>query len=73
MRNARVLILLGSESDYPTMLATVEVFDHFSVPFHLEVASAHRSPARVAELVTSKVADFLVELAAADAAALYVD
>ena len=29
--------------------------------------------ARYAELVTSKVADFLVELAAADAAALYID
>ncbi len=47
----KVLILIGSESDFPVMAAAVEVFDQMQVPVDCQVASAHRSPDRVEKLV----------------------
>lgn len=47
----QVLILIGSESDRPTMEKTVKTLDEFGITSHLEVASAHRTPAKVASLV----------------------
>jgi phosphoribosylaminoimidazole carboxylase PurE protein len=47
----RVLILIGSESDREVMNRTAAVLAELSVPHRLEVASAHRSPRRVSELV----------------------
>ncbi len=49
--NPQVLILIGSESDRPTMEKTVKTLEELGVTSHLEVASAHRTPAKVAELV----------------------
>jgi 5-(carboxyamino)imidazole ribonucleotide mutase len=46
-----VLILIGSESDRPTMQKTLETLAELGVPCRLEVASAHRNPDRVRELV----------------------
>jgi 5-(carboxyamino)imidazole ribonucleotide mutase len=39
-----VAILVGSESDLPTMQATVDVLKKFSIPYEIRVASAHRTP-----------------------------
>ena len=47
----RVLILIGSESDREIMSRTVGVLSELDVACRLEVASAHRSPRRVRELV----------------------
>ena len=49
----KVLILIGSESDREVMSRAVTVLDELGVPAALEVASAHRSPKRVRELVQS--------------------
>jgi phosphoribosylamine--glycine ligase len=46
-----VLILMGSDSDAPTMSAAVEVLTHLGLKSEMTVASAHRSPARVMRLV----------------------
>ena len=51
MTTPTVLILIGSESDRPTMQKTLETLGDLNVPCRLEVASAHRSPDRVRELV----------------------
>ncbi len=51
MSNIRVLILMGSDSDAPTMQAAVDVLDEFQIPCEMTVASAHRSPERVMRLV----------------------
>ncbi|MBI4482427.1 MAG: 5-(carboxyamino)imidazole ribonucleotide mutase [Acidobacteria bacterium] len=51
MKNPLVSILMGSDSDLPTMLEAAKVLRDFNVPYDLEVASAHRSPARVRKLV----------------------
>jgi 5-(carboxyamino)imidazole ribonucleotide mutase len=42
-------ILMGSESDWPTMKAAAEVLRQFAVPFEARVVSAHRTPERMAE------------------------
>ncbi|MBS3761825.1 MAG: 5-(carboxyamino)imidazole ribonucleotide mutase [Candidatus Brocadiia bacterium] len=40
----KVAIVMGSDSDLPTMKSTVKVMMKFDVPFELRVLSAHRSP-----------------------------
>jgi len=52
----KVMIFLGSESDYGTIEGAVETLKDFGVPFGLEVTSAHRSPERTLRLVRSSEA-----------------
>jgi phosphoribosylaminoimidazole carboxylase PurE protein len=40
-------ILMGSDSDLPSMDETLKVLREFAVPYEVHVASAHRTPARV--------------------------
>ncbi|MDP3786518.1 MAG: 5-(carboxyamino)imidazole ribonucleotide mutase [Candidatus Omnitrophota bacterium] len=47
MANPRIAIILGSDSDLPTMEDAFKVLRDFAVPFELRVLSAHRSPALV--------------------------
>lgn len=44
MSHPLVGILIGSESDRPTMEETTKVLSEFGIPFEMVVASAHRSP-----------------------------
>ena len=50
---AKVLILMGSDSDLPVMEATTKVLDEFNIPYHMTVASAHRTPDRTVKLIRS--------------------
>ena len=43
---AKVLILMGSDSDMPAMEHAVAMLKRFNVPFEITVSSAHRSPER---------------------------
>lgn len=47
----KVLVLMGSDSDFPVMEEAVKVLEHFSVGYRIAVASAHRTPERVMRLV----------------------
>ena len=40
----RVGVVMGSQSDWPTMRATCEILSEFDVPFEARVVSAHRTP-----------------------------
>lgn len=51
MKPIKVLILMGSDSDAPVMGGALQVLDELGVPAEMTVASAHRSPARVEQLV----------------------
>ena len=51
MVNTQVQILMGSESDAATMQKAVDVLQQLGVSYQMTVASAHRSPDRVRELV----------------------
>ena len=42
-------IVMGSDSDWPTMAAAAEVLDEFEVPYEAHVVSAHRTPRRMLE------------------------
>lgn len=51
--NARVAILLGSDSDWEVMSAAARCLDSFGIAYDAHVMSAHRTPARVAEYVSA--------------------
>jgi 5-(carboxyamino)imidazole ribonucleotide mutase len=42
--SARVAVVMGSSSDWPTMSKAVEVLQHFGLPHEVRVLSAHRMP-----------------------------
>src|SRR6185437_10187476 len=42
-------IVMGSDSDWPTMGAAAEICREFGVPFEARVVSAHRTPADMAD------------------------
>jgi 5-(carboxyamino)imidazole ribonucleotide mutase len=46
-------IIMGSDSDLPTMQAAVEVCREFNVPYEVRVVSAHRTPADMATYATT--------------------
>ena len=52
-----VTILLGSSSDLPIAEKCTKILDHFSVTYQLRVASAHRSPVFVEEIINQAEAD----------------
>ncbi len=49
MADVVVGVLMGSDSDWPVMEETIKVLGEFEVPCEVQVASAHRTPGRVAE------------------------
>ncbi len=49
----KVLILLGSHSDLTITEKGQEILREFKIPYELRIASAHRSPALVEELIAS--------------------
>ena len=46
-----VQIIVGSQSDLAHMRPCAELLDAFSVPFDITIASAHRTPKRVHEVI----------------------
>eukprot|EP01041_Mallomonas_annulata_P000164 gene164-280_t len=43
----RVGIIMGSDSDLPTMSEAAKILDHFAIPYEITVVSAHRTPSRM--------------------------
>lgn len=43
----RVAIVMGSQSDWPTMKAAAEVLDELGIPYETKIVSAHRTPDRL--------------------------
>ncbi|MFT5394755.1 MAG: 5-(carboxyamino)imidazole ribonucleotide mutase [Gammaproteobacteria bacterium] len=46
-----VAVLMGSDSDLPTMQAAFDQLNAFSIPFEAKITSAHRTPAQTHEYV----------------------
>jgi phosphoribosylaminoimidazole carboxylase PurE protein len=57
MASAEVAVLMGSESDLPSMEGAFSVFEEFGVPFEARVISAHRTPEVAAEFAASAEAN----------------
>ena len=47
--NPLVGIIMGSDSDLPTMEKAIDVLKEFEIPFEVKVVSAHRTPDMMAE------------------------
>ncbi|HCA53300.1 MAG TPA: 5-(carboxyamino)imidazole ribonucleotide mutase [Mycobacterium sp.] len=47
MADARVGLIMGSDSDWPVMEAAATALAEFDVPFEVGVVSAHRTPGRM--------------------------
>jgi 5-(carboxyamino)imidazole ribonucleotide mutase len=44
-----IAIIMGSDSDLPTMQAAITVCEEFNITHHVEIVSAHRTPLRMVE------------------------
>lgn len=47
MAQVRVGIIMGSQSDWPTMRAAAEILDELNVMYEKRIVSAHRTPDRL--------------------------
>ncbi len=41
---AKVGIIMGSQSDWPVMEAAAKILEEFQIPFEVQIVSAHRTP-----------------------------
>lgn len=65
---AQVLIVMGSKSDLPVAEKAVALLKRFGISYEAAVASAHRTPSRVEELVKGSDADVFIAIAGMAAA-----
>ena len=63
-----MLFRSGSKSDLPVAEKAIAILRRFDVDFDIAVASAHRTPKRVEEIVTSCGADVFISIAGLSAA-----
>ncbi|MCI5074662.1 5-(carboxyamino)imidazole ribonucleotide mutase [Oricola sp.] len=67
---AKVAIIMGSQSDWPTMRHAAAALDELDVPYEARIVSAHRTPDRMVEFArTAKQSGFQVVIAGAGGAA----
>lgn len=64
----KVLIISGSKSDAEIVQKAEDVLKAFGVPYRSEVASAHRNPEKVEQLVQESTADVFIAIAGLSAA-----
>jgi 5-(carboxyamino)imidazole ribonucleotide mutase len=64
----QVLIVLGSKSDAPVAKKASDILKEFGVSSQTVVASAHRTPDRVREIVSGSDADVFIAIAGLSAA-----
>ena len=67
---APVAIVMGSQSDWPTMRRAAEALDRLEVPYEARIVSAHRTPDRLVEFAKGAADEgFKVVIAGAGGAA----
>ncbi|HEY9809787.1 MAG TPA: 5-(carboxyamino)imidazole ribonucleotide mutase [Halomicronema sp.] len=49
MTQPQIGIIMGSDSDLPTMQAAIQVCEEFNIPCEVAIVSAHRTPNRMVE------------------------
>lgn len=64
----KVFILMGSKSDLPVAEKAITLLKKFDVDHEIAVASAHRTPERVKDIITSSDADVFIAIAGLSAA-----
>lgn len=66
---SKVMIVLGSASDYKVAQKAVNVFEEMNINYDLRVASAHRTPERLKEIIKNETEGIEVIIAIAGLAA----
>ena len=70
MATEKVLVIMGSDSDFPVMEGCFKLLTKFGVDYEVHIASAHRSPEKASKLASeAKDNGFSVIIAAAGLAA----
>ena len=70
MAQLKVLVVMGSDSDFPVMESCFKLLSKFEIPYEAKICSAHRSPYLASELASSaKEQGYGVIIAAAGLAA----
>ena len=70
MAGKQVAIIMGSDSDWPTMKQAAEVLDSLGVSYTKDIVSAHRTPQKMADFASAaRDKGFLVIIAGAGGAA----
>lgn len=65
-----VAIIMGSQSDWPTMKHAANTLDELGVPYEARIVSAHRTPHRMVDFATNAIENgFQVIIAGAGGAA----
>ena len=64
----QVVIVMGSATDRPIAQKAEKILEKFNIKFETFVASAHRTPDRVVEIVRNSQADVFIALAGLSAA-----
>ncbi|MCQ2053369.1 MAG: AIR carboxylase family protein, partial [archaeon] len=65
---SEVLIVIGSKSDLSIAEKTTDVFKKFGIEYNLTIASAHRTPKRVIDLINESDAKIIIAIAGLSAA-----
>ncbi len=66
----KVAVIMGSDSDFPTVSGAIKTLDAYGVPFEVHIMSAHRTPEEAAEFsANARKNGFGVIIAAAGKAA----
>ena len=65
---AQVVIIMGSATDRPIAQKAEKILEEFSIKYETYVASAHRTPERVVNIVKDAEADVFIALAGLSAA-----
>lgn len=55
MADVEIGIIMGSQSDWPTMKEAADILDQLDVPYETKIVSAHRTPDRLWEYGTTAV------------------
>ncbi|NOX40047.1 MAG: 5-(carboxyamino)imidazole ribonucleotide mutase [Alphaproteobacteria bacterium] len=56
MKKVEVGLIMGSQSDWPTLKSAADILDELEVPFEAKIISAHRTPDRLWDYGNSAVA-----------------
>jgi 5-(carboxyamino)imidazole ribonucleotide mutase len=64
----KIQIIMGSKSDIPVAEKAKKILDEFDVDYEINVASAHRTPEMLKELVQTSDADVFIGIAGLAAA-----
>ena len=64
----KVLIICGSNSDLPVVNKAEEILKENNIPYETQIASAHREPEKVKDIVKKSDADVFIAIAGLSAA-----